>query len=83
MSGGTLLDHSILLYGGGMASSDRHDPRELPTLLVGGLNGRVKGDVTSKVPLHTPMMDLGPTLLDGVGIERASLGDSTGRISEI
>ena len=80
---GTLLDHSMLLYGGGMGNSDLHDPRDLPTLLVGGLRGRIRGGRHIKVPLHTPMMNLGLTLLDGVGIDMETLGDSTGRISEL
>jgi hypothetical protein len=80
---GTLLDHSLMFYGGGMGNSDLHDPRDLPVLLVGGLCGTVKGGRHIQVPLHTPMMNLGLSILDRIGVARERLGDSTGRLSEL
>ena len=77
---GSLLDHSILLYGAGMGDGNIHSPHELPTVLVGGGRGQLKGGRILVCPTDTPMMNLGLSLLDKVGVELEQIGDSSGRV---
>ena len=78
---GSLLDHSIMMYGSGMGDGDHHTPYNLPVILVGGGRGQLEGGRHIKYPMHTPFMNLGLSLLDKVGVEIESLGDSTGRLA--
>ena len=55
---GTLLDHALFLYGAGMGDPDKHTPLELPCLVAGGANGRLKGGRHLKYPDNTPLMNL-------------------------
>jgi|TARA_B110000438_G_scaffold294712_2_gene336546 hypothetical protein len=80
---GSLLDHSILLYGTGMGDGDHHTPYNLPIVLLGNGCGELEGGRHIKYPLHTPFMNLGLSLLDKVGVNLASLSDSTGRLSDL
>jgi hypothetical protein len=81
---GTLLDHSIFLFGSNMSNSDLHNNYPEPNILVGGGNGRMKlGGQHLVLPEKTPIANLHLTLLQKVGAERAKFGDSTGTISEI
>ena len=78
---GTLLDHSIFLYGSNMSNSDLHDNYPVPNIVVGGGNGRVKrGGQHIVLPERTPIANLHLTLLEKVGIERDAFADSTGVI---
>ena len=76
---GTLLDHSLILFGSNMSNSNAHNHFPLPNLLVGGATGRHKGGRHLKYPDHTPMTNLILTALDQVGVPMDTLGDSTGR----
>jgi len=76
--GGSLLDHSLILYGGGMGNGNLHRHSNLPCLLAGSLGGRVKTGVHSVYPENTPMTNLLVTLLDRAGVRIDKLGDSTG-----
>jgi len=80
---GTLLDHSILLYGTGMGDGDHHTPYNLPVTLVGGGCGQLSGGRHMVYELDTPFMNLGVTLLDKVGAHVDSVSDSTGRLAEL
>lgn len=80
---GSLLDHSILLYGAGMGDGNEHYPRHLPTILLGGGSGRLKGGRHLAAADETPMMNVGLSLLDKVGVELPRIGDSTGRFSDL
>jgi len=80
---GSLLDHAMLLYGAGMGDGSIHSPHNLPVALVGGGCGQLEGGRHLKYPIDTPMMNLGLSLLDKVGVELSSLGDSTGRLAEL
>ena len=80
---GTLLDHSILLYGSNMSNSNAHDHFPLPNVVVGGAGGRHRGGRHVKAEDHTPMTNLLVTLLDKVEVPLEVLGDSTGTIAEI
>lgn len=80
---GTLLDHTILLYGAGMGDGDHHTPVDLPVVLAGGGCGRLKGGRHLKYALNTPFMNLGLTLLDKVDVNVARIADSTGRLVDL
>ena len=80
---GTLLDHSLLLYGSNMSNSNAHDHFPLPNVIVGGANGRMKGGRHLKYEDHTPMANLLVTMLDRVGVHEDKLGDSTGILTDI
>ena len=80
---GTLLDHSILVYGTGMGDGDHHTPYNLPVILVGGGRGKLEGGRHLKYPMHTPFMNLGLSLLDKVDVQVASIADSTGPLGDL
>src|SRR5262245_19184468 len=80
---GSLLDHVILLYGGGISHSDRHTHGPLPTLVVGGGAGTIKGGRHLVYPEHTPLTNLQLTLLGNLGVRLDKLGDSAGQLKEL
>jgi hypothetical protein len=80
---GTILDHSLFLYGSNMSNSNAHDNYPLPTLLVGGANGKHKGGKNLALPERTPLANVHLTMLDKLGIQQDKFGISTGKISEI
>jgi len=80
---GSLLDHVILLYGSGISNSDRHSHGPLPTFLVGGGAGTLKGGRHLIYPEHTPLTNLQLTLLNKLGVPAEKLGDSTGQFKEL
>ncbi|HEY1760580.1 MAG TPA: DUF1552 domain-containing protein [Bryobacteraceae bacterium] len=81
---GTLLDHSIFMYGSNMSNSDRHDNYPEPNILVGGGAGRMRlGGQHIVLPERTPIANLHLTLLQKVGVERDKFGDSTGTIAGV
>ena len=80
---GSLLDHVILLYGGGISHSDRHTHGPLPTLVVGGGAGTIKGGRHLVYPEHTPLTNLQLTLLGNLGVPTEKFGDSTGQLKEL
>jgi hypothetical protein len=81
---GTLLDHSLVLYGSNMGNSNQHVHYDVPHALVGTLNGRVKGGRHVAYPTKTvPTGSLLLTVLDRFGISQDSIGDSEGKLAEI
>ena len=80
---GTLLDHTIMLYGTGMGDGDHHTPYNLPVILVGGGCGTLAGGRHMKYEMDTPFMNLGLTLLDKVGVHLDGIADSTGRLTDL
>jgi hypothetical protein len=81
---GTLLDHSIFMYGSNMSNSDLHNNYPVPNIIVGGANGRVKlGGQQILLPERTPIANLHLTLLQKAGIERDKWSDSTGVIAGV
>jgi hypothetical protein len=80
---GSLLDHVILLFGAGISNSDRHTHGPLPTFVVGGGSGTLKGGRHLVYPEHTPLTNLQLTLLNKLGIPAESLGDSNGQFKEL
>ncbi|HAX42443.1 MAG TPA: DUF1552 domain-containing protein [Bryobacteraceae bacterium] len=77
---GTLLDHSLIVYGSGLSDGNAHSHHDLPVLLVGGANGAFKTGRHVEYPKETPMNNLFLSILDTMGVEAESLGDSTGRL---
>jgi hypothetical protein len=77
---GTLLDHSLILYGGGMGDGNLHRHSDIPCLLAGKLGGGFKSGRHIRYPQNTPMANLLVTVLDKVGVHVEKLGDSTGRL---
>ncbi|MEP7306877.1 MAG: DUF1552 domain-containing protein [Acidobacteriota bacterium] len=77
---GTLLDHSMILYGSSMSNGNQHDHGPLPLVLVGGAAGRLQGNRHVVAPAQTPMSNLLLSMLDKVGVHQESFGDSTGKL---
>ena len=80
---GSLLDHSLLMYGSNMSNSDRHNNYPLPILLAGGANGQLKGGQHVNLPEYTSFSNLHLTVLNKAGLEQKSIGDSTGEIAGV
>jgi hypothetical protein len=80
---GTLLDHSLLMYGSNMSNSDRHNNYPLPNILVGGAMGRLNGGRHVELPEHTPLTNLLLTVLNKAGLDMTSFADSTGEIAGV
>ncbi len=77
---GTLLDQSMILYGGGISDGDQHSHLDLPVILAGGGAGTLKGGRHLKYEGETPMTNLLVSMLDKAGVPVDELGDSTGRL---
>jgi uncharacterized protein DUF1552 len=80
---GTLLDHSMVVYGSAISDGDRHTHEDLPVLLVGHGAGRLKPGRHLVYPRDTPLTNLYLTLLDGMGVRPESIGDSTGKLEHL
>jgi hypothetical protein len=78
---GTLLDHSMIVYGSGIGDGNRHNHDDLPVLLAGGGNGTIATGRHVRYEQETPMTNLFLSMLDRVGVSVPFLGDSTGRLS--
>jgi hypothetical protein len=79
---GTLLDHSTIVYGSGLSDGNRHTHDDLPVVLLGrGAGFRLGTHVT--YPKDTPMTNLYLTLLERMGVEVETIGDSTGRMEQL
>jgi hypothetical protein len=79
---GTLLDHSVIVYGSGLSDGNRHTHEDLPVLLVGRGSGFQMGRHVV-YPRDTPMTNLYVTLLDRMGVRPERIGDSTGAIEHL
>jgi hypothetical protein len=77
---GTLLDHSLLLYGAGMSNPNIHSHNDIPLVLVGGASGNLRGGRHVAAPLKTPMTNLLVSMLDKSGVRVDRIGDSSGRL---
>jgi hypothetical protein len=82
--GGTLLDHSLVLYGSNLSVPTSHSQRDLPIIVAGGAAGRVAGGRYLRFAGdETPLTNLYLTMLDKVGVPTEKLGDSTGRLNRL
>jgi hypothetical protein len=75
---GNLLDHSIVLYGSAMGDANQHNHAPLPIILAGAASGRLKGGRHIRNPKDTTMSNLLLAVLDKLGVQRETFGDSTG-----
>src|SRR5579862_3845365 len=81
---GTLLDHSLVLYGSNMGNSNQHVHYDVPHVLIGGLNGKLKGGRHLAYPQkQVPTGNLLLSILDMYDIHQDSIGDSTGRLENL
>jgi hypothetical protein len=81
---GTLLDHSLVLYGSNMGNSNQHLHYDVPHVVIGGLNGKHKGRRHLAYPTkQVPTGNLLLSILDKFDIHEESIGDSTGRLEAL
>lgn len=80
---GSLLDHAMILYGGGISDGNRHTHDNLPILVAGGGAGQIRGGRHLECPKDTPVTNLHLALLDKMGVATERLGDSTGRLEHL
>ena len=80
---GSLLDHSLILYGSGMGNPNVHDHINLPILVAGGAAGGMKGGRHIRFSKPTPLANLHLTLLDKVGVRLDKFADSNGQVDEL
>jgi len=78
---GSLLDHTLLLYGSGMSDSNLHLMWDVPTMVVGGKTFGINGGRHIRYPEGTPLANLQLTLLDKMGVHVDQFGDSTGELN--
>ena len=77
---GSLLDHSLILYGSGIGNPNVHDHTNLPILVAGGAAGGMKGGRHLRYNEPVPLANLHLSLLDKVGVRIDSFADSNGKI---
>jgi hypothetical protein len=80
---GSLLDHSMILYGSSISDGNRHTHTNLPLALIGGGCGKIKGGRHIRCAEDTPMNNLLLSMLDKAGVETEKLGDSTGKLQHL
>lgn len=80
---GTLLDHSMILYGSGIGDGNRHNHNELPLVLAGGGCGMIKTGRHVRYDENTPLNNLYLSMLDRMDTPIDELGDSTGRLDRL
>ncbi len=79
---GTMLEHSLFLYGSNMSNSNAHNHYPLPTSIVGGWK-TVKGGQHLVPAEHTPLSNVLLTMLDRAGVPLDKIGDSNGKFPEV
>jgi hypothetical protein len=77
---GSLLDHSILVYGSALSDGNMHLYKDLPLFVVGGGMAGIEGNRHVRYPENTPIANLYLALLEKLGIQVESFGDSTGKV---
>jgi hypothetical protein len=80
---GSLLDHSMVVYGSAISDGNKHTHEDLPVLLLGRGDGSLKPGRHLVYPKDTPMTNLYLTLLDRMGVHPESIGDSTGKVAHL
>ena len=75
---GSLLDHSMILYGSGMGNSNVHSHERIPTIVAGGASGQLKGGRHIVVKDNTPLSNLLMGFLDAARVPTDHVGDSSG-----
>jgi hypothetical protein len=78
---GNLLDHALVLYGSPMGDSNSHNHRRVPLFLAGHAGGQLKGNLHRMCPAGVPQANALLTVLHKLGVDAASVGDSTGDLA--
>lgn len=78
---GSLLDHSIVVFGGGLGDGNMHLPTDLPVVVAGGAGGKIKGGRHIQYPEKTPLANLYLRMMEMVGLHVEKFGDSNGKIN--
>jgi len=81
--GGSVLDHSMVVYGAAISDGNRHNHDDLPVLLAGRAGGAFATGRHVRYPRNTPMANLFLSMLDHAGVPTERLGDSTGRLDRL
>ncbi len=76
----TLLDNSMIVFGGGIGDGNRHNHDNLPILLAGRAGGTLSPGKRMVLPGETPMTNLYLSMLDRMGVPAEKVGDSTGKL---
>jgi hypothetical protein len=80
---GSLLDHSIIMFGSGMGNPDKHDHVNLPVMVAGGLAGRRAGGRHIRYRDPAPLANIHLKMLDKVGVKIDQFADSQGKIADL
>ena len=80
---GTMLDHTLFLYGTGISDSNTHFHDDLPIALVGGKAAGIRGGRYIRYPKGTPLTNLHLTILETMGVSVEAIGDSTGKLDRL
>jgi hypothetical protein len=80
---GSLLDHSLIVYGSGLSDGNRHSHHDLPVMIAGAGNGAWTTGRHLQYPKDTPMTNLFLTILDRAGVRAETIGDSNGRLEHL
>jgi hypothetical protein len=80
---GTLLDHSMIVYGSGLSDGNRHTHEDLPVLLAGRAGGSLKPGQHIVYQPDTPITNLYLSLLDRMDVRPENIGDSTGKLERL
>ena len=80
---GSLLDHSLYMYGSGMGDPHKHDHSNLPIVVAGGAAGKMRGGRHIRFKDPTPLSNVHLTLLNKVGVPMETFSDSTGTVDEL
>jgi hypothetical protein len=80
---GSLLDHSLILFGSGIGNPNIHDHTDLPVIVAGGAAGGMKGGRMIRYEQPVPLANLHLTLLDKVGVKIDTFADSNGKVTDL
>ena len=80
---GTLLDHSLYLYGSGIGNPNVHDHTNLPVIVAGGASAGLKGNRHIRYAEPTPLANLHLTMLERAGVRLDAFADSKGKVDEL
>ena len=80
---GSILENSVVLYGSSLSDSNAHLHNNLPTVIVGGASGKLKGGRHLRVPDGTPMTNMLLSIADGLDVPMEKFADSSGHLSDI
>jgi hypothetical protein len=80
---GSLLDHSMIVYGAGMSDGNGHDPKNLPILLLGAGCGALKSGRHIRYQKGTPLANMHLALLNKLNVPLEKIGDSTGELTDL